>query len=177
MDTDRWIKIQNERTGIREEEIKRAFSDEIEGKTDINAPLEIPDKIEIFYRYSYGGISRFFRELRDNKKILGSRCEGCGMVYLPPRINCSKCYLPTDWVTLGGEGTVVTLTTVHYATSRFFHNVPFICGYIKMDGADTLILQNIIMEDIREARPGMRVKAIFKEERSGDIGDFYFEPI
>ena len=140
-------------------------------------PFEILDRIDMNYRYSYGGLSPFFRALQEEGKILGSRCARCKKVYLPPRVNCSQCYRPTRWVPLGAEGTVMTCTTVYYATSRFFSKTPFVCAYIQVDGADTLLLQNIIMDDVSQARPGMRVSAVFKEERKGEIADFYFVPV
>ena len=109
--------------------------------------------------------------------MYGTKCKKCGIVYLPPRTACGECYEETEWVPLGNEGTVHTCTTVHYATSVFFYKTPFICAYIKMDGADTEILQNIFMKDISKARVGMRVKAVFKDARMGDMGDFWFEPV
>lgn len=141
------------------------------------SPLEISDRIDMNYRYSYGGISRFFRALKEKRQILGSRCNKCKKVYLPPRINCSACYQPTQWIPLGKEGTIVTCTIVYYATSRFFSKTPFICAYIRVDGADTLLLQNVIMKNVTRAYPGMRVRAIFREDRKGEISDFYFVPV
>lgn len=139
-------------------------------------PFEIPDRIDMNYRYSYGGISPFFRAIKEESKLLGSRCTRCKKTYLPPRINCSQCYRPTKWVPLGTEGTVITCTTVYYATSRFFSKTPFVCAYIQVDGADTLLLQNIILEDVTQARPGMRVRVVFRPERKGEMADFYFVP-
>lgn len=140
-------------------------------------PLEILDRIDMDYRYSYGGISPFFRAIKEEGRLLGARCSRCKKVYLPPRVQCSDCYRRTTWVPLGTEGTVMTCTVVYYATSRFFSKTPFVCAYIKVDGADTLLLQNILLEDVEQARPGMRVRAIFKPERKGEISDFYFTPI
>jgi uncharacterized OB-fold protein len=157
--------------------MKKADRKSVTGRIDLDQPLEIPDRIEISYRYSYGGISRFFREIKENGRILGSRCPSCKRVYLPPRINCSACYLPTQWVPLGGIGSIVTCTTVYFATSRFFHKTPYVCAYIRLDGADTLLLQNVILKDVSRAKPGMRVKAVFRRKRQGTIGDFYFVPV
>jgi uncharacterized OB-fold protein len=147
-----------------------------ESRPDV-VSFEIPDRIEMNYRYSYGGISPFFRAIKEEAKLLGSRCDRCKKTYLPPRINCSQCYRPTKWVPLGNEGTVITCTTVYYATSRFFSKTPFVCAYIRVDGADTLLLQNIILDDVTQARPGIRVRALFRPERKGEMADFYFVPV
>jgi uncharacterized OB-fold protein len=78
-----------------------------------------------------------------------------------------QCYRPTKWVPLGEEGTVRTRTTVYYATSHFFSKTPFVCAYIQIDGADTLLLQNIIMDDVTQARPGMRVRVSSSRSAKG----------
>ncbi|MDC4224834.1 MAG: hypothetical protein MPW15_11550 [Candidatus Manganitrophus sp.] len=54
-----------------------------EAKPDF-VPLEIPDRIDMNYRYSYGGISPFFRAIKEEAKFLGSRCARCKKTYLPP---------------------------------------------------------------------------------------------
>lgn len=171
-----WLEHYAQKTGVPVEKIEEAFKEELKKDQQQDEPLEIPDRIEMLYKYSYGGQSRFFRELRDNARLLGSKCKSCKTVYLPPRISCGECYADTDWVPLGDTGTVLTFTTVYFATSEFFDKTPFICAYIKVDGADTMIMQNVFMKDIKAARTGMRVKAVFKEKRFGNMGDFWFEP-
>jgi hypothetical protein len=177
MDKEKWLKFFHERTGIDRELLEKAFKDEIDGKFGINDPLEVPDRMDVTYKYSYGGHSRFFREIKDNKRIMGAKCSKCGFVYCPPRIGCSKCYAPTEWVPLSGKGRIEACTVVHYGTSSFIGKFPYLCGYIKLDGADTFILQFIESQDISEVKPGMRVEACFREERYGMMTDFYFKPV
>jgi uncharacterized OB-fold protein len=169
-----WLKENSERTGIPEKQLEETFKEELEGSPDINAPLEVPDIMKIRYKYSYGQQSRFFRELRDNAKIIGGKCTKCGYVYCPPRASCSECYEPTEWVEVSSEGTVITCTKVHFSTSQFLSSVPYNCAYIKLDGADTWMFQNI---DAEEVKPGDRVKAVFRENRTGHMSDFVFKPI
>lgn len=177
LDKQKWLALNSQRTGIPAELLERAFRDELEGKRGLDDPLEIPDVMTVYYKYSYGQQSRFFREIRDNQRILGSKCTHCGRVYCPPRAACSLCYEPTEWVPLSGEGVIVTATVVHYATSLFRDKTPFVYAYIKLDGADTILPQNIILDDVTKAKPGLRVKAMFVEHRSGLLSDFYFVPI
>ncbi len=139
------------------------------------AILEVPDKIEMNYRYSYGGLSRFFSEIKKNRRLFGARCARCRKVYMPPRASCSVCDEPTQWVPLAGSGSIVAATTVYYATSRFFDQTPFVCAYIKLDGADTALLQNVRSDVPLPA--GSRVKAVFRPRREGRISDFYFVPV
>jgi len=173
-DRAQWLKESSERTTIPEDLLEKAFAEELDGDPDINDPLEVPDFMSTRYKYSYGGQSRFFRELRDNAKIVGAKCTKCGMVYCPPRTDCSECYVPNEFVPVASEGTVMTCTKVHFSTSSFLSSVPYNCAYIKLDGADTWMFQNIDAEDVK---PGDRVKAVFRKNRTGHMSDFVFKPV
>ena len=83
-DQQSWYQRNAEQMKLPVELIERAFRAEFEEGGPIDRPLEIPDKIEISYKYSYGQQSRFFREIRDNQKLYGAKCPQCGWVYCPP---------------------------------------------------------------------------------------------
>ncbi len=172
---DRWYSYFSKKYGIPVEAMRREYEAELDGKNDMDSPLEIPDKMESFFKYSYGKQSRFFRELRENKRILGAKCVKCGRVFCPPRGDCHLCYEPTEWVELSGKGTIVSYTIQYVTTSAFIKKVPFICCYIKLDGTDSLLMTNMEMDDVDKCRPGMRVEAVFRDERHGTITDFYFK--
>lgn len=175
-DFDAWVERNAKRIGVEPEKLKQAFLKQFEERKDISAPFEVPDRWIATYRYSYGGQSRFFREIIFNKKLYGTKCTSCGKVFCPPRADCPHCYEKTKWVELPGKGTVESYTTVYFGTSAAVRKFPFICAYVKLDGADTVICTNIEMDDVSKARVGMRVKAVFKEDRDGTITDFYFKP-
>lgn len=175
-DSDAWVVEVCRRFGWTEEAVRKAFADELEGRRGPDDPLEVPDRMVIDYRWSCGGVSPFFRALRDDGRILGSACPSCGKVWLPPRTTCSDCFVETAWKPVGPGGRVVAATSVHFATSAFFRQVPFVCAYIHLDGADTAIMANITGMTLEEARPGARVRAEFRELRMGSMGDFWFVP-
>lgn len=177
IDAEKWYERNSKRIGLPVEMIKKSFQEEFEGEKNIGDPLEIPDKIEIFYKYTYGQQSRFFREIRENKKLFGSKCPKCGKVFCPPRAGCPHCYQDTQWVPLEGTGTLVTYTIVYFSNSAFARKVPFVCGYVRLDGSDSLMMQNIYMDDVQKARPGMRVQVRYQEERDGRVTDIYFMPV
>lgn len=139
---------------------------------------EIRDKIVINYKYTMGGHSKFFIELMKNKKILGTKCKKCGKVWMPPRINCSDCFEDTDWIELKPEGEILVSTIAWFTTSAFIQNVPYAMGYIKMEGADTGILQGIFSENLvpTKIKKGKKVKAVFNKNREGKMTDFFFVP-
>lgn len=139
---------------------------------------QIRDRIKIEYRYTMGGQSKFFIELMENKKLLGTKCTKCGKTWMPPRINCSDCYAPADWVELKKTGTIEVSTIVWYTTSAFIKAIPYAIGFIKLDGAETSLLQGIFSENLvpSKVKKGRRVKAVFLKEREGKMTDFFFVP-
>ncbi len=139
---------------------------------------EIRDIIKINYKYSMGGQSKFFLELMNNKKILGTKCTKCGKVWMPPRINCSDCYVPAEWVEVKHTGTIEVSTIVWFTTSAFIKNIPYGTAYVKLDGASTALLQGIFSENLvpSKIKKGKRVKAVFQKEREGKMTDFFFVP-
>ena len=132
--------------------------------------------ITIPYKWTTGAtIGRFLAELRDNARITGARCQSCGKVYAPPPDVCGECFAPlTEWVNLNGEGEVIACSVVERAMPWGPEKPPFTLGLIKLDGADT----NIVHIVTSAVRTGDRVRAVFKQERTGIILDSdYFAPL
>jgi uncharacterized OB-fold protein len=135
-------------------------------------PLTLKGQIAVPYTWWVGDTgSRFLVSLRDNQKILGSRCKACGTVYVPPRKNCGRCFIDMDeWVDVASEGYIEAYTIVHYDNPIQPVKSPFAYALIKLDGADVGFL-HLIKKDLDKIKNGLRVKAIFKTERVGHILD------
>ncbi len=143
-------------------------------------PLVYESRIKVPYTWSVGKTgSRFLTELRDHGKIFGIKCSECGVVYMPPRSNCGRCFSKIDeWVELGRQGSLVTYTVVHYGSSVMPMKPRFAYGVILLDGASTGLVHLVGEVDFHDLKSGMRVEAVLKEERTGDIMDIkYFRPI
>jgi len=148
--------------------------------------FEIKWKTDLPYRYSIGKLSvKFFEELKENKKLLGSKCPKCGKVYFPPRTVCAECFIKMelkDLVELDKKGTLHGFTVVNYpfVDPQTGGIRPFPYGYalFKLDGADTFTMHFVDETDYTKLKVGMRVEAVFKDEREGNIGDIiYFKVI
>jgi hypothetical protein len=133
-------------------------------------------RIKVPYTWSVGEVgSRFFAELRDNRKIFGKNCPACKKVLVPARKICGHCSRQTeDWVEVRDEGTVLTFTVVRYPSDVQPLKPPFGYGIIKLDGADTGMTHLLYGSDPSKWRTGMRVKAVFKEKRAGNILDISY---
>ena len=136
------------------------------------AALTFKGQISVPYTWWVGEVgSRFLIALRDEEKILGTRCKGCNKVYVPPRKNCGKCFVDMDeWVELGREGVVTAHTIVRFEYPLQPVRPPFAYAIIKLDGADVGLV-HLIKEDLDALKNGVRVRAVFKEERTGHILD------
>jgi uncharacterized OB-fold protein len=162
-------------------EKEKAFIEKIENE-NVKDFFERPDDMTIHYIYSVGELTKFFKEIRDNGKLFGTRCTKCGFGFFPPRLNCQKCYAPCEWVELSGKGEIVAGTLIHFAVSNFGDKVPLTIAFIKMDEMDMAIRHTVVMKQedkkMENLKKGSRVKIAFKpkEQREGKITDFYFVP-
>lgn len=127
--------------------------------------------------------SKFLRELRDNRRIVGIRCHKCQKVFVPPRKVCGECFAAMgEIVPLSGQGTVNTFTVLSFGfvdpSTGIQKPVPYTWAFINLDGADNTFIHFLEETDIEKLRVGMRVRAVFEEERSGQLLDIkHFETI
>ncbi len=130
--------------------------------------------------YSAGAIgSRFLIALRDKKRIMGTRCPTCNRVYVPARSICKDCYGQLDeLVEVSDKGTLLTYTVCNQPNPVQPVEPPVVYGIIQLDGADTGFVHMLGEVDPEQIRIGMRVQAVFKEEREASILDIkYFKPL
>jgi len=137
-------------------------------------------QIYIPNRYSAGAVgSRFLIEIRDKKRIMGTRCPTCNRVYVPARSICKDCFGQLDeWVEVSDKGTVLTYTVCNQPNPVQPMETPLVYGIIQLDGADTGFIHMLGEVDPEQLRIGMRVQAVFKEQREASILDIkYFKPL
>ena len=75
-------------------------------------------------------------------------------------------------------GKIEVSTIVWYTTSAFIKAIPYGVAFVKLDGADTALLQGIFSENLvpSKVKKGRVVKAVFLREREGKMTDFFFVP-
>ena len=136
-------------------------------------------RIKVPYKWYVGEVgTRFLTAIRDNKEIWGIRCPECKRVYVPPLKNCGECFALTDeWVQVSDVGTLESFTVVRYSHDMHPVKPPFAYGLIKLDGADGALLHLLGDVDLNKLEVGMRMKAVFADEREGSIMDIkHFAP-
>jgi uncharacterized OB-fold protein len=139
-------------------------------------------EIPIQSRYTYGVAGeRFFREIMDNARFLGTYCPSCQYTYVPPTMFCERCFgRLEDWVEVGSEGMVESFTVLHVTLDGTPLDEPDILALIQLDGADSVLVHRLGDVSLDELRIGMRVKAVFepRRKRKGSILDIrHFAPV
>jgi uncharacterized OB-fold protein len=124
--------------------------------------VTIPSRLE--YRLRPGAIWNHFIDGMARGQIRGTRCTTCGKVYVPPRGACPADGLAaTEWVDLPDTG-VLTTFAVNNVPAAGAPEVPFISGYVLLDGADIAMLALVSDVPWQDVRIGMRVKGVWVPE-------------
>lgn len=141
--------------------------------------LTAPHVLEFTYTRSTGPIIGRFLAGLEQQRLLGIRGSD-GRVLCPPQE-----YDPVTAAALGPDrlvdvATAGTVTTWSWnATPREGQplSTPFAWALIRPDGADTPMLHAVRVAGAGEMSTGMRVRAVFADERHGHIDDLaHFVP-
>ena len=131
---------------------------------------KVAGELPVGFRYTPGVANTAFLEaLRDRGVMLGSRCEACGVTYLPARLFCERCFaeLSAD-VECGPEGELISWTVGHVGIDDQPLAEPVPVGLVRLDGADTALMHFLHVD---EPKIGMRVRVELRDDRSGSILD------
>jgi uncharacterized OB-fold protein len=143
-------------------------------KTEFREPgVTIDGHVEVEYHWSAGVAgSRFFTELRDNGKIMGTKCPECERVLVPPRIFCEECFVDADeWVEVSHQGEILTYAESYFGLQGQRLEEPWYIGIVKLDGADGGLFHRLVAENGAQIAIGGRVEAVLAAERKGHILD------
>jgi len=135
--------------------------------------------MEADYMYTLGVAGeRFFKELKEKGRIMGAKCPQCGIVYVPPRMYCERCFSKLEeWVDVGKKGVIHTFTIATIDINGSKLEKPVIYALVKFEGAHGGIIHKIGETD--NVCIGMKVEAVLKppRERKASINDIkYFKP-
>jgi uncharacterized protein len=131
----------------------------------------IPGELPVGFRYTPGvANTAFFEALRDSGTLLGSRCDACGVTYLPARLFCERDFseLSPD-KECGPGGTLESFSVGHVDIDGEPLAEPQTLALVRVDGADTVLVHRLV--DADEPAIGMRVTARLRDRRTGSILD------
>jgi uncharacterized OB-fold protein len=108
--------------------------------------------------------SQFLRSVKKGQ-LIGSVCPDTGKVYVPPRSFSVETASPmTEIVDIPDTGCVYTFCIVNIKFYDQAQEVPYVSAYILLDGSDLPIMHLIQECKVEDIRPGMRVKAVWRDE-------------
>ena len=141
--------------------------------TDPTVVILHEGQIPIRHRYTPGVAGEaFFTALKEEGKLLASRCPACGIVYCPPRLFCERDFsaLAPD-VEVGPGGVLESFTVGYVGVEGEPLQEPRALGLVRLDGADTVFVHFVV--DAEELEIGQRVTAdlLPKADRTGSILD------
>jgi len=138
--------------------------------------------MEADYVYTLGVAGEhFFKEIKENERIMAAKCPRCNIAYLPPRLYCERCFEKLkEWIDVGIRGEIYTYTVVYYNEDGEKLKDPVIYAFIKFEKAYGGIIHKLGETSPEDVEIGMPVTAVFKpkNERKGSINDIkYFKPL
>lgn len=80
-----------------------------------------------------------YEQYLNEARVMGSRCNKCGALALPPRPICVSCYgNEMEWVELKGKGKLAAFTSIvvappFMAKEGFDRNNPYIVGVVELE--------------------------------------------
>jgi uncharacterized OB-fold protein len=144
----------------------------------VSETIRVEGDFPVYFRYTVGlAAERFFREIKDNARLVASRCVKCNLNYLPPRIYCERCMSNlVDYVPIENAGTVDTFTICRKDPEGKDLSNPVSIALVRFPSAHG----GIVHRTKTQVEIGDRVRPVFKEKskRIGSILDIeYFEKI
>lgn len=132
----------------------------------------------VHFRYTVGlAGERFFREIKDNGKLVASRCPRCDLNYLPPKIYCERCMSKLDeYVEIENAGIVDTFTVCHQDADGKNFPQPVGVALVRFPSAHG----GLVHKTKGNVSIGDKVRVVFKDKskRTGSMLDIeYFEKI
>jgi uncharacterized OB-fold protein len=129
--------------------------------------------------------SSFYQFLGEDK-LMGSQCQSCGTLHVPPREICPDCYgAKMEWVEMSGDGELVAFTTIHIAPTAMLEagydrKNPYCTGIVQLAEGPAVSAQILGVDAARpqQIQIGMPLRVAFVQRGEGEQARTYlaFEP-
>lgn len=128
-----------------------------------------------------------YNQFLQEEKLMGSKCEKCGTVYVPPRPICVECRASDmQWVEMKGKGKLAAFTSISIGPSfmieeGYNRKNPYCVGVIELDEGPRVDarIENVEAskpDDIKVGTP-MTVKFLHRGEGIDKKTYLAFEPL
>src|SRR5207247_389808 len=152
----------------------------LERTTDARKFRHWEGDVEADYIYTSGVAGeRFFVALRDEGRMLASRCAACKLDYLPPRMFCEDCFAElTEYVDVPRAGQVAAVTVAHVDRTGAKLSQPQVWAFVTFEGIRGGLFHRLLVAP-KQARAGLSVRVRLKprDERTGALGSMQGRPV
>ncbi len=80
-----------------------------------------------------------YERFLSEEKLMGSRCQKCGVFFVPPRTICIKCYgTEMEWIEMKGKGKLAAFTCIAIGPSfmtkeGYDRKHPYVSGVVELE--------------------------------------------
>ena len=117
-----------------------------------------------------------FEQFLNEGKLMGSKCNGCETLYVPPRSLCPQCrHSEMEWKETTGEGRLAAFTAISIGTPAMIkegydRNNPYCSGVVELVEGARVVAR---IEGVDSLHPetvniGMPLQVEFLNQRTGD---------
>lgn len=128
-----------------------------------------------------------YLEYLQNKKLMGSKCKKCGVMFVPPRKLCTECNsIELEWIEMSGKGKIAAFSCIgvggkFMVDKGYSMKKPYCFSVIKLDEGPMISGQLIGVDESKpeNIKIDTPVKTYFIEtELKGETRlDLGFEPV
>lgn len=115
---------------------------------------------------SFSDIS--YEQFLNEDKLMGSRCNKCGALFVPPRPICVKCYTSDmEWVEMKGKGRLAAFTSIavgppFMVKEGYSRERPYVSGVVELEEGARVVAR---IEGVDGSKPeGIKVGTPLKVE-------------
>lgn len=117
-----------------------------------------------------------FYQFLGEHKLMGSRCQSCGALHMPPRPLCPACFGQVmRWEEVSGKGKLAAFTTIHIAptamaSAGYGREHPYCTGIVQLDEGPSISAQILGVDPSRPEgiEIGTPLRAAFVERAEGE---------
>ena len=120
------------------------------------------------------------------EKLMGSRCQKCGALFVPPRPICIKCHgSEMEWVEMKGKGRLAAFTCIAIGPpfmikEGYDRKHPYVCGVVELEGGVRMVAR---IEGVDGTRPEtikigapLKIQFLHKGEGESAMTSLAFRP-
>lgn len=117
----------------------------------------------------------YWRDRDRYYRILGNKCDQCGLEYFPPVSICRKCHgAKFADCEMPRSGTLISYTMQKESISGFEDQEPMVFGLLRLENGVRIISQ-IVDVPYDSLKVGMKLNAVFRRIRvDGESGQIFY---